>query len=209
MVFSYHFKNITDQNTWHLKVFQRMIIHRPIQRSLLWELKRWDWRYFPSQVSSNKYLSCLIGSNKYMTGSNIYMTGSKRFIVNLLKPMIDFFGIPLLKNYRIVDAGLARDFFNSEEAQGHMDFAGFFSLMAQYRELRNQKGALRISGHEIGVMRDLSPNNPTDSAVMKLIRKRMQEFTGSVKHFQSNLSRNWTKVSGIDNINISRRFLCI
>ena len=118
------------------------------------------------------------------------MTGSKRFIVNLLKPLIDIFGIPLLKHFRIVDAELARDFFNSEKAQGHMDFTGFFSLMSQYRELTNQKGAFRISGHEIGVMRDLSPDNPTDSAVMKLIRKRMQEFTGSVKHFQSNLSRN-------------------
>ena len=190
MVFLNHFKNITDQNTWHLKAFQRMIIHKPIQRSLLWRLKRWDWRYFPSQVSSNKYryLSCLIGSNKYMTGS-------KRFIVNLLKPMIDFFGIPLLKNYRIVDAELARDFFNSEEAQGHMDLTGFFSLIAQYRELTNQKGAFRISGHKIGVMRDLSPDNPADSVVMKLIRKRMQEFTGSVKHFQSNLSRNWINYS--------------
>ena len=125
-----------------------------------------------------------------MTGSNINMTGSKRFIVNLLKPLIDIFGIPLLKHFRIVDAELARDFFNSEKAQGHMDFNGFFSLMTQYRELTNQKGALRISGHEIGVMRDLSPENPTDSAIMKLIRKRMQEFTGSIKHFQSNLSRN-------------------
>ena len=95
-----------------------------------------------------------------------------------------------MKHFRIVDAELARDFFNSEAAQGHMDFTGFFSLMSQYRELTNQKGAFRISGHEIGVMRDLSPDNPTDSAVMKLIRKRMQEFTGSVKHFQSNLSRN-------------------
>ena len=118
------------------------------------------------------------------------MTGSKRFIVNLLKPMIDLFGIPLLKNYRIVDAELARDFFNSEEAQGHMDFARFLSMVAQYRELTNQKGAFRISGNEIGVMRDLSPDNPTDSAVMKLIRKRLMEFTASVKRFQSNLSRN-------------------
>ena len=104
--------------------------------------------------------------------------------------MIEFSGIPLLKHYRIVDAELARNFFNNEDAQGHMDFTGFFSLMAQYRELTNQKGAFRISGHEIGVMRDLSPDNPTDSAVMKLIRKRLMEFTGSVKRFQSNLSRN-------------------
>ena len=120
----------------------------------------------------------------------MFMTGSKRFSVNLQKPLIDFFGIPLLKHYRIVDAELARNFFNTEEVQGHMDFTGFFSLMAQYRELANQKGAFRISGHEIGLMRDLSPDNPTDSAVMKLTRKLMQEFTGSVKHFQSNLSRS-------------------
>ena len=113
------------------------------------------------------------------------MTGS-----NLLKPLIDLFGIPLMTNYRIVDAELAREFFNSEKAQGHMDLAGFFSLMAQYRELTNQKGAFRISEHEIGVMRELSPDNPTDSAVMKLIRKRFLGFTSSSKQLPSNLSRN-------------------
>ena len=96
----------------------------------------------------------------------------------------------LLRHYRIVDAELARNFFNIVEVQGHLDFTGFFSLMAQYRDLANQKAAYRISGHEIGIMRDLSPDNPTDSAVMKLTRKLMQEFTGSVKHFQSNLSRS-------------------
>ena len=95
------------------------------------------------------------------------MTGSKRFSVNLQKPLIDFFGIPLLKHYRIVDAELARNFSILKKAM-----------------------AYRISGHEIGIMNDLSPDNPTDSAVMKLTRKLMQEFTGSVKHFQSNLSRS-------------------
>ena len=62
--------------------------------------------------------------------------------------------------------------------------------MTHYRELANKNRPYRISGHEIGIMRDLSPDNPTDSAVMKLTRKRMQEFTGSVKLFQSILSRN-------------------
>ena len=118
------------------------------------------------------------------------MTGSKRFSINLLKPLIDFFGIPLLRHCRIVDAELARNFYNTDEVHGHMDFTGFFSLMAQYRELAKQKGSYRISGHEIGIMNDLSPDNPTDSAVMKLTRKLMQEFTGSVKDFQSNLARS-------------------
>ena len=107
----------------------------------------------------------------------------------LLKPLIEFFGIPLVYNYKITDAELARSFFNTEHAQGHMEFTGYFSLMAQYRELTNQKGAFNLSEQEIGVMRELSPDNPTNSAVMKLARKRFLEFTSSVKQFPSNFSR--------------------
>lgn len=94
-------------------------------------------------------------------------------------------------NYKITDAELARSFLNTDQAQGHLEFAGFFSLMAQYRELTNQKGAFRITEREIGVMRELSPENPTDSAVMKLARKRLLEFTSSIKQFPTNMSRNF------------------
>ena len=103
--------------------------------------------------------------------------------------MVEFFGIPLMFNHIINDAELARSFFNTDKAQGHMEMTGFWELMAQYRELTNQKGAFRISEKELGIMRDLNHDNPTDSAVMKLARKRMLEFTSSAKHYSSNLSR--------------------
>ena len=103
--------------------------------------------------------------------------------------MVEFFGIPLMYNYTINDAELARSFFNTDKAQGHMEMTGFWELMAQYRELTNQKGAFKISEKELGVMRDLSSEKPEDSAVMKLARKRFLEFTSSAKQFPSNLTR--------------------
>ena len=65
--------------------------------------------------------------------------------------------------------------------------AGFWELMAHYRELTNKKGAFRISEKELGLMRDLDPNNQKDTAVMKLARKRFLEFTSSQKQFPANL----------------------
>ena len=67
--------------------------------------------------------------------------------------------------------------------------AGFWELMAHYRELTNKKGAFRISEKELGLMRDLDPNNQKDTAVMKLARKRFLEFTSSQKQFPANLER--------------------
>ena len=106
--------------------------------------------------------------------------------------MVEFFGIPLMHNYTITDTELIRSFFNTDKAQGHMEMAGFWELMAQYRELTNQKGAFRITEKELGAMRDLSPDKPNDSAVMKLARKRFLEFTSSVRQFPSNVSRKET-----------------
>ena len=103
--------------------------------------------------------------------------------------MVELFGIPLMLNYTINDAELARYFYNTDKAQAHMEMTGFWELMAQYRELTNQKGAFKISEKELGIMRDLNPDNLTDSTVMKLARKRFLEFTSSTKHFASNLSR--------------------
>ena len=42
--------------------------------------------------------------------------------------MVEFCGIPLLFNYTINDAELARSFFNTEKAQGHMEMTGFWEL---------------------------------------------------------------------------------
>ena len=96
-------------------------------------------------------------------------------------------------NHTIIDVELARSFYNTDKAQGHMEMTGFWELIAQYRELTNQKGAFRISEKELGIMRDLNPENPSDSAVMKLARKRFLEFTSSTKHHRSNLSRKLTR----------------
>ena len=67
--------------------------------------------------------------------------------------------------------------------------AGFWELMAHYRELTNQKGAFKISEKELGLMRDLDPKNQKDTVVMKLARKRFLEFTSSQKQFPANLER--------------------
>ena len=67
--------------------------------------------------------------------------------------------------------------------------AGFWELMAHYRELTNKKGAFRISEKELGLMRDLNPNDQKGTAVMKLARKRFLEFTSSQKQFPANLER--------------------
>ena len=79
------------------------------------------------------------------------------------------------------------------KAQGHYEMAGFWDLMAHYRELTNQKGAFRISGKELGLMRDMDPNNAKGTAVMKLARKRFLQFSSSQKQFHllwaSNLER--------------------
>ena len=67
--------------------------------------------------------------------------------------------------------------------------AGFWELMAHYRELTKQKGAFRITEKELGLMRDLDPKNQKDTSVMKLARKRFLEFTSSQKQFPANLER--------------------
>ena len=61
--------------------------------------------------------------------------------------------------------------------------AGFWELMAHYRELTNKKGAFKISEKELGLMRELNPNNQKDTMVMKLARKRFLEYTSAQKIF--------------------------
>ena len=63
--------------------------------------------------------------------------------------------------------------------------AGFWELMAHYRELTNKKGAFKISEKELGLMRELNPNNQKDSNVMRLARKRFFEYTSAQKIFSA------------------------
>ena len=97
--------------------------------------------------------------------------------------MVELFGIPLMYNHTINDAELARSFFMTEKAQGHLEMSGFWELMAHYRELTNKKGAFKISEKELGLMRELNPNNQKDTMVMKLARKRFLEYTSAQKIF--------------------------
>ena len=103
--------------------------------------------------------------------------------------MVELFGIPLMYNHTINDAELARSFFMTEKAQGHLEMSGFWELMAHYRELTQQKGAYAVTKKELGAMRDLNPFNPIDSTIMKLSRKRILEFSSSSKQFPVNLDR--------------------
>ena len=57
------------------------------------------------------------------------------------------------------------------------------------RDLTKSKGAGRLVGNERGIMRDLDPNRPNDTNIMKLARKRFLEFTSSPKMFDTNLDR--------------------
>ena len=72
-----------------------------------------------------------------------------------------------------------------EKAAGHAEMAGFWELMAHYRELTNKKGAFKISEKELGLMRELNPNNQKDTMVMKLARKRFLEYTSAQKIFSA------------------------
>ena len=74
---------------------------------------------------------------------------------------------------------------SSDKAAGHAEMAGFWELMAHYRELTNKKGAFKISEKELGLMRELNPNNPKDTLVMKLARKRFLEYTSAQKIFSA------------------------
>ena len=65
-----------------------------------------------------------------------------------------------------------------------MEMVGFYELMAHYRELTNAKGAFKITEKELGVFRELNPLNPQETAVFKLARKRLLEYTSAPKIFQ-------------------------
>ena len=73
--------------------------------------------------------------------------------------------------------------------------AGFWELMAHYRELTNKKGAFKISEKELGLMRELNPNNQKDTMVMKLARKRFLEYTSAQKIFSASDSLIKIKIS--------------
>ena len=79
---------------------------------------------------------------------------------------------------------------SSDKAAGHAEMAGFWELMAHYRELTNKKGAFKISEKELGLMRELNPNNQKDTTVMKLARKRFLEYTSNDVKYSTNFSKN-------------------
>merc|ERR1719284_1719944 len=73
------------------------------------------------------------------------------------EPFIELFGIPLMYNHSIDDADVIRSFFNTDKAQAHTEMEGFWSLMCQYRELTNKKGAFKITEKELGTMQEMNP----------------------------------------------------
>ena len=94
-----------------------------------------------------------------------------------------------MKNIQFTDADTVRSFFNGDQAQGHLEMRGFWELMCHYRELTNQRGAGKLSENELGLMRDLDPNDVEQSNVMKLARKRFLEFSASPSQMPINLER--------------------
>jgi len=119
---------------------------------------------------------------------NAYMAFKKNLVV-FSEPMAKLFGIPLLNNYQILDADVARKFFMSDKAQSHLEMSGFFELCFHYRELTNQKGAYQLNDRELGIMRDMDPTDQKMTSVMKLARKRFLEFTSSPHQHEVNLNR--------------------
>jgi len=114
----------------------------------------------------------------------------KRNLIVFSEPMVKLFGIPILHNYQIMDADVARKFFTTDKAQSHFEMSGYFELVFQYRELTNAKKAGQLKDKELGVLRDMDPSNqPANTAVAKLARKRFIEFTSSPNQFEVNLDR--------------------
>ena len=72
----------------------------------------------------------------------------------------------------------------SEKAQAHTEMEGFWSLMCQYRELTNKKGAFKITEKELGTMQEMNPLNPKNTATMKLARRHFLGYTSAPKIFQ-------------------------
>ena len=62
---------------------------------------------------------------------------------------------------------------------------GFWSLMCQYRELSNKKGAMKITEKELGIMQEMNPLNQKNTATMKLARRHFLGYTSAPKIFQA------------------------
>ena len=62
---------------------------------------------------------------------------------------------------------------------------GFWSLMCQYRELTNKKGAFKITEKELGTMQEMNPLNQKNTATMKLARRHFLGYTSAPKIFQA------------------------
>jgi|ERR1719284_684572 len=105
------------------------------------------------------------------------------------EPFIELFGIPLMYNHSIDDADVIRSFFNTDKAQAHTEMEGFWSLMCQYRELTNKKGAFKITEKELGTMQEMNPLNQKNTATMKLARRHFLGYTSAPKIFQVNFDR--------------------
>ena len=73
----------------------------------------------------------------------------------------------------------------SEKAQAHTEMEGFWSLMCQYRELTNKKGAFKITEKELGTMQEMNPLNQKNTATMKLARRHFLGYTSAPKIFQA------------------------
>ena len=72
----------------------------------------------------------------------------------------------------------------SSKAQAHTEMEGFWSLMCQYRELTNKKGAFKITEKELGTMQEMNPLNQKNTATMKLARRHFLGYTSAPKIFQ-------------------------
>ena len=62
---------------------------------------------------------------------------------------------------------------------------GFWSLMCQYRELTNKKGAFKITEKELGTMQEMNPLNQKNTETMKLARRHFLGYTSAPKIFQA------------------------
>ena len=105
------------------------------------------------------------------------------------EPLVGLFGLDLMFNIQFTQPDTVRSFFGGDQAQGHEEMRGFWELMCHFRELTNQRGAHKLHESELGLMRDLNPADPAQSAVMKLARRRFLEFSASPSQMSVNLER--------------------
>ena len=105
------------------------------------------------------------------------IANAKKNIKAYVEPVFRQFGIQL-NCISIIDVDLAKEIFiKGDLAHGERPLKGFFATVFQWRKLQKKRGHEYLSGDEIGLLRDLDPNDPDSTAKFRHGRRRVMEYT--------------------------------